>query len=105
LSEGKWIILAKETACRGGVFPLFSQKIGMAHFLPSFSLRSFSEGGRVQILPKHYACRACPAFANQKRGYKFDRSSEFITDYKVCGGHWRSVAVQSWSKPENCQGI
>jgi hypothetical protein len=23
---------------------------------------------------EHYACRACPAFANQKRGYKFDRS-------------------------------
>jgi len=25
-------------------------KEGMAHFLPSFSLRSFCEGGRVQVL-------------------------------------------------------
>jgi hypothetical protein len=36
--------------------------------------------------------------------YKFDRSREFIPGYKVGGGHWRSVAVQIVSKPENCQG-
>jgi hypothetical protein len=27
--------------------------------------------------------------------YKFDRNREFIPGYKVGGGHWRSVAVQS----------
>jgi hypothetical protein len=32
------------------VFPLFVPKSGMAHFLPSFSRRSFSGGGMVQIL-------------------------------------------------------
>ena len=37
--------------------------------------------------------------------YKFDRSLEFIPSYKVGGGHLRSVAVQTISKPENCQGI
>ena len=36
--------------------------------------------------------------------YKFDRSREFIPGYKVGGGHWRSVAVQTISKPEICQG-
>ena len=52
---------------------------------------------------EHYACCACPAFANQKRGYKFDRSREFIPGYKVSCGHWRSVAVQAVSEPEICQ--
>ena len=32
--------------------------------------------------------------------YKFDRSSEFIPGYKVGGGHWRSVAIQTVSEPE-----
>ena len=36
--------------------------------------------------------------------YKFDRSCEFITGYKFGGGHWRSVAVQTISKPEICNG-
>jgi hypothetical protein len=36
--------------------------------------------------------------------YKFDRSHEFIPGYKVGCGHWRSVAVQTVSKPEICQG-
>jgi len=36
--------------------------------------------------------------------YKFDRSREFIPGYKVGGGHWRSVAVQIVSKPENYHG-
>jgi len=36
--------------------------------------------------------------------YKFDRSREFIPCYKVGGGHWRSVAVQTISEPEICQG-
>jgi hypothetical protein len=35
--------------------------------------------------------------------YKFDRSLEFIPSYKVGGGHLRSVAVQTISKPEICQ--
>ena len=37
--------------------------------------------------------------------YKFDRSREFIPGYKAGCEHWRSVAVQTVSKPENCQGI
>jgi hypothetical protein len=36
--------------------------------------------------------------------YKVDRSREFIPGYKVGGGHWRSVAVQTVSEPEICQG-
>jgi hypothetical protein len=36
--------------------------------------------------------------------YKFDRSREFIPDYKVGGGHWRSVAIQTISKPEIYHG-
>jgi len=36
--------------------------------------------------------------------YKFDRSSEFIPGYKVGGGHWRSVAVQTISEPEIYHG-
>jgi hypothetical protein len=38
--------------------------------------------------------------AKHRQGYKFDRSCEFIPGYKVSGGHWRSVAVQTISKPE-----
>jgi hypothetical protein len=30
--------------------------------------------------------------------YKYDRSRESIPGYKVGGGHWRSVAVQTISK-------
>jgi len=37
--------------------------------------------------------------------YKFGRSREFITGYKVGGGHWRSVAVQVVSEPEIRQGV
>jgi len=37
--------------------------------------------------------------------YKFDRSYEFITGYKVGGGHWCSVAVQVRPEPEIYQGI
>ena len=37
--------------------------------------------------------------------YKFDRSLEFITGYKVGGGHWRSVAVQTISEPEISHGV
>jgi hypothetical protein len=36
--------------------------------------------------------------------YKFDRSREFIPGYKFGGGHWRSVAVQTISKPEIYHG-
>ena len=36
--------------------------------------------------------------------HKFDRSREFIPSYKVVGGHWRSVAVQTVSEPEICHG-
>ena len=59
-------------------------KEGMAHFLPS----------RCKF---YWALRVSR--------YKFDRSREFITGYKDGCGHWRSVAVQSISKPENCQDI
>jgi hypothetical protein len=58
-------------------------KEGMAHFLPSWY--------------KFYCVLA-------RSRYKFDRSREFITGYKVGGGHWRSVAVQIVSEPEICQG-
>jgi hypothetical protein len=34
--------------------------------------------------------------------YKFDRSREFIPDYKVSWEHLRSVAVQTVSEPDNC---
>jgi hypothetical protein len=37
--------------------------------------------------------------------YKVDRSREFITGYKAGWEHWRSVAVQTVSKPKNCQGL
>jgi len=59
-------------------------KEGMAHFLPS----------RYKILWTLRVSR-----------YKFDRSRKTVTVQDICCGHWRSVAVQSWSKPENCQGI
>jgi len=59
-------------------------KEGMAHFLPS--------GYRV-------------FWTLRVSRYKFDRSPEFFTGYKFGCGHWRSVAVQAWSKPENCQGV
>jgi hypothetical protein len=36
--------------------------------------------------------------------YKVYRSRESIPGYKVGGGHWRSVAVQTISEPEICQG-
>jgi hypothetical protein len=36
--------------------------------------------------------------------YKFGRSRELISGYKVLGGHWRSVAVQTISEPEIYQG-
>jgi hypothetical protein len=36
--------------------------------------------------------------------YKFDRSREFIPGYKVGGGHWRRVAVQTITKPEIYHG-
>ena len=58
-------------------------KEGMAHFLPSWY--------------KFYCVMA-------RSRYKFDRSREFIPGYKVGGGHWRSVAVQTVSEPEICQG-
>jgi len=35
---------------------------------------------------------------------KFDRSRESIPGYKVGGGHWRSVAVQTVSKAEFYHG-
>jgi hypothetical protein len=36
--------------------------------------------------------------------YNVDRSSEFIPGYKIGSGYWRSVAVQTISEPEICQG-
>ena len=38
------------------------------------------------------------------RGTRLVASQLFIPGYKVGGGHWRSVAVQTISKPEICQG-
>ena len=56
-------------------------KEGMAHFLPS-GYKFF--------------------WALRVSRYKYDRSRELIPGYKACGGHWRSVAVQTISKPELC---
>jgi len=36
--------------------------------------------------------------------YKVDRSCKFVPGYKVGGGHWRSVGVQTISKVEICHG-
>ena len=36
--------------------------------------------------------------------YKFDRSRETVTVQDLYLVHWRSVAVQTISKPENCHG-
>jgi hypothetical protein len=58
-------------------------KEGMAHFLPSW----------YKFL-----------WALRVSRYKFDRSREFITGYKVGCGHWCSVAVQFVSEPEICHG-
>jgi hypothetical protein len=58
-------------------------KEGMAHFLPS----------RYKVYRALRVSR-----------YKFDRSHEFITGYKVSCGHWRSVAVQTISEPEIYHG-
>jgi len=43
-------------------------------------------------------CRACPAFAKQKRGYNFDRSRVpiaigIIPGYKVIGRHWSGRGI------------
>ena len=57
-------------------------KEGMAHFLPSWYKYSW---------------------ALRVSRYKFDRSRELIPGYKTGCGHWRSVAVQTISEPENCQ--
>jgi len=77
----------------------------MAWFLPS---RPALTEPKASVMGtnfiEHYTCRACPVFANQKRGYKFYRSHEFIPGYKAGGGHWRSVAVQTISEPEICHG-
>jgi len=35
--------------------------------------------------------------------YKFNWSRETVTIQDFCWGHWRSVAVQAVSEPENCQ--
>jgi len=58
-------------------------KKGMAHFLPSFSLRSplgaealakaIGEGGQVQILLSNYACRAHKSNREHLSGVKVDR--------------------------------
>ena len=57
--------------------------------------------GMAWFLPSGY--KVCWALRVSR--YKFDRSREFIPGYKVGYGHWRSVAVRTVSKPENCQGI
>ncbi len=58
-------------------------KEGMAHFLPSGY--KFYRALRVSR-------------------YKFNRSRETITVQDFTWGHWRSVAVQAVSEPENCHG-
>jgi len=67
-----------------GARKLLQCKEGMAHFLPS----------------GYKFCRVL-----RVSRYKFDRSREFITGYKFGWEHWCSVAVQNWSKPEDCQGV
>ena len=57
--------------------------------------------GTAQFLLSRY--KFCCVLARSR--YNYDRSSELITGYKFGWGHWCSVAAQSWSKPENCQGI
>ncbi len=52
----------------------------------------------------HFAVKYKFFLALRVSRYKFDRSSEFIPGYKVCGEHWRSVAVQIVSKAEIYQG-
>ena len=61
-------------------------KEGMAHFLPADSYR---HGYRV-------------FWTLRVSRYKFDRSHEFIPGYNFGCGHWRSVAIQTVSEPENC---
>jgi len=59
---------------------------------------------QVQILLSITRVAPRPGEAERSRGYKFDRSREFITGYKFGRRHWRSVAVQTVSEPESCQG-
>jgi hypothetical protein len=49
---------------------------------------------RVQVLSKPGVSR-----------YKFSRSRETVTVQDFYCGYWRSVAVQVWSEPENCQDV
>ena len=51
-----------------------------------------------------FAVRVQILWALRVSRYKFDRSREFIPGYKTIRGHWRSVAIQTISEPENCQG-
>ena len=94
---------AKSGVQGGYAVPRRSAAKSGAHFLPSFSLRSFSEAGRVQVLLSIMRVAPCPGEAERSRGYKLDRSHELITGYKTGWEHWRSVAVQIVSEPENCQ--
>ena len=74
-------------------------KEGMAHFLPSLNLRSFSEGGQVQILLSITRFKPWPSETSVRVSrYKFDRNQKFIPSYKVGGEYLRIVAVQTISK-------
>ncbi len=57
--------------------------------------------GTAQFLPSWYKFYCVLA----RSRYKLDANHIFITGYKFYALHWRSVAVQFVSKPENCQGI
>jgi len=51
-----------------------------------------------------FAIRVQVLLALRVSRYKYDRSREFITGYKVGYGHLRSVAVQAIPKPGICHG-
>jgi hypothetical protein len=98
-----------EPACRVGALPDaipakagFLSRVVICHW-PEKEGMPFpdeqSETGE-HFLPSWYKIYCVLA----RSRYKFDRSREFILGYKVCGGHWRSVAVQFVSEPEIYHG-
>jgi len=52
-----------------------------------------------------FAIRAQVLLALRVLRYKVERSRVTIPVYKFGSGHWRSVAVQTISEPESCQGV
>jgi hypothetical protein len=73
---GSWYFSHKAVTVQGGYGALFAV---MVQVLLSITC----------VAPKALTERS------ERQGYKFNRSHEFITGYKVGGGHWCSVAVQT----------